>query len=95
MSHFILTCHDKPDSLSLRMATRPAHLDYIAANQDKLVMAGPLLADDGETMVGSVLVLDVADRAAAEAFSANDPYAKAGLFGSVTIHGIRAKIYKA
>jgi uncharacterized protein YciI len=36
-------------------------------------------------MCGSVIILDVADLAAAEAFAAGDPYAKAGLFASVTI----------
>ena len=42
-------------------------------------------SDDGEAMIGSMLVLDVADRAAAEAFAEADPYAKAGLFESTTI----------
>ena len=34
---------------------------------------------------GSLVVLDVPDRAAAEAWAAADPYAKAGLFAAVTI----------
>ena len=33
-----------------------------------------------------LLILDLPDRAAADAFAAGDPYAKAGLFESVTIH---------
>ena len=32
-----------------------------------------------------MLVIDVADRAAAEAFAAADPYAKAGLFESTRV----------
>jgi uncharacterized protein YciI len=32
-----------------------------------------------------MIALDVADRAAAEAFAAGDPYAKAGLFASVEL----------
>lgn len=95
MAHFVLICHDRPNGLDLRMATRPTHLEYILANQDKMVMAGPLLADDGEAMIGSLIVIDVPHRAAAEAFSAADPYSKAGLFASVTIQGIRPKVYKA
>jgi hypothetical protein len=38
---------------------------------------------------GSLLVVDVADRAAAEALAAGDPYAEAGLFDSVTIRAFR------
>ena len=36
-------------------------------------------------MNGSVVILDLEDLAAAEAFAAGDPYKKAGLFESVTI----------
>jgi uncharacterized protein YciI len=36
-------------------------------------------------MAGSLVILDVADRAAAEAWAAGDPYAKAGLFAQVAI----------
>jgi uncharacterized protein YciI len=46
--------------------------------------AGPLLDDAGE-MIGSLVILDVADMAAAQAWAANDPYAKAGLFESVDL----------
>lgn len=82
---FAVTCLDKPESGPLRQANRPAHLEYAKAAGDTLKMGGPLLSDDGERMIGSLLVLDVADRAAAEAWCAADPYAKAGLFESVTI----------
>jgi hypothetical protein len=36
-------------------------------------------------MTGSVIILDVPDRAALDAFVANDPYQKAGLFARTTI----------
>ncbi|KIN65779.1 YciL protein [Sulfitobacter noctilucae] len=36
-------------------------------------------------MCGSMLVLDLPDMAAAEAWAAEDPYAKAGLFETVTL----------
>jgi uncharacterized protein YciI len=36
-------------------------------------------------MRGSLLILDVPDRTAAEGWAAGDPYAKAGLFGRVEI----------
>jgi uncharacterized protein YciI len=80
-------CLDKPGALEVRMANRPKHVEYLTSYNDKLLFAGPLL--DGEAMIGSLLVLDVADRAAMDTFLANDPYAKAGLFQSVTVHGVR------
>ncbi len=83
--NFVLYCLDKAGHGPVRAENRPAHLDYLKSKLDNIVIAGPLLADDGESVRGSLLVVDVADRAAAEAFAAGDPYAKAGLFESVTI----------
>ena len=83
--NFVLYCVDKPGHGQVRADNRPAHLDYLKSKLDRLVIAGPLLDDDGESVLGSLLVIEAADRADAEAFAAGDPYAKAGLFESVTV----------
>lgn len=85
---FALICKDKPDSLDLRLSTRAAHLDYLNELNDagKLKFAGPLLDDAGKSH-GSLVVVEAGDRTAAEEIAAGDPYAKAGLFESVEIHG--------
>lgn len=83
--HFVVFAMDKPNHTDVRLANRPDHLEFLKANADKIVYAGPMQSDDGEAMIGSMLVLDVADRAAAEAFAEADPYAKAGLFESTVI----------
>ena len=82
---FMVQCLDKPDSLALRMANRPAHLDHVKSKIAHVIIAGPFLAEDGETPIGSGFVVDFPDRAAAEAFFAEDPYNKAGLFQSIAI----------
>lgn len=85
---FAITCTDKPGALELRMATRPAHLEHLKANETSLVLVGPLLDAEGKP-AGSLLVVEADDRAAAEAFASADPYAKAGLFESVVIRPFR------
>tara|TARA_R110002124_G_scaffold100168_7_gene246858 strand:- start:5646 stop:5918 length:273 start_codon:yes stop_codon:yes gene_type:complete len=80
---FALMANDKPGALDTRKATRDAHLAYVRET-GVVAQAGALLDADGE-MCGSLLILDVADRAAADAWAADDPYAKAGLFSDVTI----------
>jgi uncharacterized protein len=80
---FALICRDKPGALPTRLETRAAHLAYIEAT-GVVEMAGPFLDDVGQ-MTGSLVVIEVPDRAAAEAWAAGDPYAKAGLFESVTV----------
>lgn len=80
---FALINTDRPASLDLRMATRPAHFAFLEAEAARIVSGGALLDAEGRP-AGSLLVIDVADRAEAEAFAAADPYARAGLFeGSV------------
>ncbi|MDX8349318.1 YciI family protein [Cognatiyoonia sp. IB215446] len=80
---FALMTKDKPGALQTRMDNRAAHLDYVAET-GVVEVAGPFLDDDGQ-MCGSLIVLEVPDMAAAEAWAANDPYAKAGLFEEVTL----------
>lgn len=82
---FAIVAIDKPNSRDLRAATRQAHLDYADAS-GAVFAAGPFLDTDG-AMTGSLLILDLPDMAAAEAWAAGDPYVKAGLFESVTIRG--------
>jgi len=82
---FAIICHDKKDHGHVRAENRPAHLEYVKGFADKAFAVGPMLSDDGESMVGSLLIFDLADRAAAEDFAANDPYNLAGLFESVTV----------
>jgi hypothetical protein len=84
--HFAFICKDKADGQALRAANRQAHLDYLRSFYGRIVAAGPLQSDDGQRMTGSLLILDLADRAEAEAFAAGDPYAQAGLFANVEIH---------
>ena len=69
----------------MRAANRNAHLAYLEGFTKNIVIAGPLLGEDGAAMIGSLLLMEFADRKAAEAFSAGDPYRKAGLFQTVTI----------
>jgi len=82
---YAIHCLDKPNSVALRMANREAHVAHLRQQGDHLVAAGPLLSDDGQTMIGSLIIVDFAEKASLDDFVSNDPYAKAGLFQSVSI----------
>lgn len=82
--HFVVTCLDKQDSIEIRKANREEHLAFANENTDIICVGGPLLDDDGG-MIGSCLICEAEDKASLETFLAQDPYAKAGLFQSVTI----------
>lgn len=84
MPYFAIHCIDKPGSTALRASTREEHLGHVNAMDGKVLAAGPLLGIDGAAM-GSLLIIDFADRKAAIQFAADDPYAQAGLFASVAV----------
>lgn len=86
---FAIYCLDKPDSTAVRAQARAAHLEYVDRHADKIVLAGPVLSDDGKDMIGSLLIMEFPDKAAAERFTQEDPYRKAGLFKSVEIRPFR------
>jgi uncharacterized protein len=88
MAIFVLHCLDYPGALDVRLANRAAHLDHARSLGGQLKLAGPYI-DEAGSPIGSLIIIDVADRLAAETFAANDPYAKAGLFQSVEIKPFR------
>lgn len=71
---------DKPNSASLRQEHRPSHKLYLGQVADKIAFAGPLHADDGIAMIGSLLVIDFPSVLDAENWLAQEPFTKVGLY---------------
>lgn len=82
---YALICTDKPASLAARKANRPEHLAYLKSLGETLVLAGPFTETDGQTMNGSLIVVEAASIDAARKIAANDPFARLGIFASVDI----------
>jgi uncharacterized protein len=85
---FAVIRHDRPNSLGLRLSERPKHLEYLETIIGKILYGGALLDDEGKQN-GSILIIDVSDRAAAIAFADADPYVEAGLFAQTVIQTFR------
>ena len=88
---FVITAFDRPGALELRMKVRPAHLRYLEDRATQIRVGGPLL-NESEQPMGSLLIIEAADRAAAEAFAAGDPYRAEGVFEKVEIRPWRAAL---
>ncbi len=80
---YAVVTKDKPDSLELRISNRDAHLNYIEQT-GAVELAGPFLDDNGN-MCGSLVILNVDSLQAAQDWAASDPYARAGLFETVSV----------
>ena len=95
MALFVVSYIDNPNSLALRMANREAHLAYAHGDDKpaKVKLGGPYLDEQGD-MAGSLIILEAPDKAAAVAFTQNDPYVKAGLFSSIDVRPFRVTMNK-
>src|SRR5215831_10030092 len=87
---FYVHGQDRPGVQAEMEALAEAHWSYLDRFADRLILRGPTLSDDGTEHTGSVHVIDLADRASAERFAAEEPYWLAGLYRDVTI--IRAVV---
>ena len=86
---FVVHALDKKDGIETRAKhyrEHRAHLDRASAEGIEIVSAGTLVADDGETPIGSLFVLNARDRAAVAAFCESDPYRGGGVWEKVQIH---------
>src|SRR3972149_1130164 len=82
---YALIWNDKPASPAIRKATRPEHLAYLESLGETLVLAGPFTEPDGETMNGSLVVVEATSLDAARKIAAGGPFAKAGGLAPVGI----------
>lgn len=87
---FAIHALDRDGALDTRLAHYDAHKAFLSDTSAfgiTIVMSGPLVADDGATMIGSLFLVEAPDRAAVERFNAADPFHAAGIWTRVTITG--------
>jgi len=89
---YIIYAEDIENSLSKRMAARPAHLARIGelVDQGRILVAGPTPAIDSEDpgeagFTGSLVIAQFESLDDAKAWADSDPYVTAGVFKSVTV----------
>jgi uncharacterized protein YciI len=88
MPLFAVHALDKPDALPRRLEHYTAHRSFIETDQLfglSVIISGPLQSDDGDTMIGSLFLIESPSRAEVEAFTKADPFTVAGVWGEVTI----------
>jgi len=83
---------DVPDSLTKRLAARPAHVARLQAMQEagRLILAGPFpnvdANDPGSAgFSGSLIVAEFASLQEAESWAQADPFVAGGVYAQVTV----------
>lgn len=87
---FAIHALDRAGALSTRLAHYDAHKAFLSDTSRfgiTIVMSGPLVSDDGETMIGSLFLVDAPSRTEVEVFNRADPFAAAGIWERVSITG--------
>jgi uncharacterized protein YciI len=88
MPLFAVHALDKAEALPRRLEHYSAHRSFIETDQSfgvSVVTSGPLQSDDGETMIGSLFIIEAPSRAEIDAFTKADPFWVEGVWGEVTI----------
>ena len=84
--HYTINCLDKEGAVHARLANYEAHKAYLGEASVRIVISGPLLAPEQETMIGSFFLVEAETQAEVQAFHDADPFKKAGIWGRVSIH---------
>jgi uncharacterized protein YciI len=89
---YAIISQDVEESLALRMAARPEHLQRLETLRDarRLVIAGPHPAIDSETpgpagFSGSLVIAEFPSLTEAQAWADADPYVAAGVYARVIV----------
>lgn len=84
---WMIVSEDSPAAAALRAdkVLMAAHWAYELSIRDRILAAGSLRSDDGQTPNGSLLIVEAESREAAQALIDADPATVAGLRGRITI----------
>ena len=93
---YAIVGEDVPDSLDLRLAARPAHVERLLALQQagRLLLAGPFPAIDSNEpgaagFDGSLIVAEFDSLSDAQAWAQADPYVTTGVYDRVSVKPFR------
>ena len=88
---YLIKAYDGNNAREKRMAVRPKHLANIANVMEHVICAGGLLDENGK-MVGSVLIMEFADRSQLDAYLHSEPYLTENVWEKVEIEPMNVVI---
>lgn len=92
MAHFLVEYSDI-GTAEAREQHRGEHVAYRKGLGEVMRLAGPIL-DDAGTAIGSLVILEAENRAAAEQLAMQDPYIAAGVLKLSSVRGYRIAAMK-
>ena len=85
-AQWAIYCWDKPGMADTRRAQLAEQKAYVKNFGERVIGYGHFISDDGRDALGTSFFMQLDDRAAADAFVANEPMSKAGVYNKVEIN---------
>jgi uncharacterized protein YciI len=82
-------CRDADNVAEIRARVGKDHSAYLTNSRFPVLMAGPLIGDDGNGSVGSLLLIEAESREDAKSMVDGDPFAVNGVWGTIDIQPYR------
>lgn len=87
---YAIICHDTPNSLEKRLASRPEHVARLKTlqSQGRLILAGPFPAIDAEepgSFTGSLIVAEFPSLLEAQSWADAEPYLASGVYEHIVV----------
>ncbi|MFG3255754.1 YciI family protein [Streptomyces sp. NPDC048172] len=79
MEH-LFYCRDRPGTWDLRMSLGEDHWAFMDKYAEGMIARGPTFAPDGDTVTGSLHIVDLPDAEAVRAFAYDEPNHRAGVY---------------
>ena len=87
--YFVVIGTDKPGIGEKRSDLQDSFIAYLRDHpghpEVTVHEGGPMLAEDGESIVGLLLVVEAPSHGAAQAFAAESPFGRAEIFADLTV----------
>lgn len=94
MLFLVYSIDDPTSGKEKRRKTRTHHLKYVLEHKHMVRYGGSVLGSSGE-MIGTLQIVEAADRSTLDRFLENDPYNKANLFEKIVINETRQSLPEA
>lgn len=90
--HYIIHALDREGHVQTRLDHYDAHKAYLSGAPVRIVISGPLLANDEQTMIGSCFLIEADSLGAVQSFNEGDPFAAADLWETVSIRPFNKRV---
>lgn len=90
---YVIRFTDAPGTAEKKKEVRPAHIEWITKNTNRIIASGGLFPEDDDFPNGGLIILDVETCKEAVDYIENDPFFLNGIFNQYTVNRFKKFIF--